>query len=164
MLGRIQPFNQKYTYLRDSNRNINSSIYYKKEIKMIKFRSPIYWEKKFNGQLSVLCQTCGVRYMTTFAKFKKNKECSDCVYKVVDQNIYVVYNTIQIAISESEKCGGKRDPMSVPDRPKIVEAIERVFKENKELLDKLGSDYDENGVPYWEHYEERLKHMEENGI
>jgi hypothetical protein len=54
--------------------------------------------------------------------------------------------------------------MSVPDRPKIVEAIERVFKDNKELLDKLGSDYDENGVPYWEHYEERLKYMEENGI
>ena len=54
--------------------------------------------------------------------------------------------------------------MSVPDRPKIVEAIERVFKDNKELLEKLGSDYDENVVPYWEHYEERLKYMEENGI
>jgi len=68
--------------------------------------------------------------------------------------------------------------MSVPDniRPKVVEAIERVFKENKELLEKLGSDYDENGVPYWENeggiitekhlqdYEERLKYMEENGI
>ncbi len=50
------------------------------------------------------------------------------------------------------------------DKPKIVEAIERVFKDNKELLEKLGSDYDENGVPYWEHYEERLKYMEENGI
>jgi len=68
--------------------------------------------------------------------------------------------------------------MSVPDniRPKVVEAIERVFKENKELLERLGSDYDENGVPYWENeggmvtkqhlqdYEERLKYMEENGI
>jgi len=56
--------------------------------------------------------------------------------------------------------------MSVPDniRPKVVEAIERVFKDNKELLDRLGSDYDENGVPYWEKYEERLKYMEENGI
>jgi hypothetical protein len=55
--------------------------------------------------------------------------------------------------------------MSVPDniRPKVVEAIERVFKENKDLLDKL-KDYDENGVPYWENYEERLKYMEENGI
>jgi hypothetical protein len=32
------------------------------------------------------------------------------------------------------------------------------------VLDKLGSDYDEDGVPYWEKYEERLKYMEENGI
>lgn len=24
------------------------------------------------------------------------------------------------------------------------------FKQNKELLDRLGSDYDENGIPYWE--------------
>lgn len=68
--------------------------------------------------------------------------------------------------------------MSVPDkiRPKVVEAINRVFDENKDLLDKLGSDYDENGVPYWEkheerlsleqieYYNERLKYMEENGI
>ena len=51
---------------------------------MIKFRSPIYWEKKFNGQLSILCQNCGTRYMTTFAKFEKRKICSNCVYKVVD--------------------------------------------------------------------------------
>jgi len=60
----------------------------------------------------------------------------------------------------------KRDPTSVPDsiKPKIVEAIERVFKDNKELLDKLGSDYDESGKAYWEKYEERLKYMEENGI
>ena len=49
------------------------------------------------------------------------------------------------------------------DRPKVVEAIERVFKENKELLDLL-SDTDEDGVSYWEKYEERLKYMEENGI
>jgi formylmethanofuran dehydrogenase subunit E len=51
---------------------------------MIKFRSPIYWDKKINGELSVLCQTCGTRYMTTFTKFKNSKLCSDCVYKVVD--------------------------------------------------------------------------------
>lgn len=30
------------------------------------------------------------------------------------------------------------------------EYIEAIVKENKELLDRLGSDYDENGVPYWE--------------
>jgi signal transduction histidine kinase len=40
---------------------------------MIKFRSPIYWEKKFNGRLSVLCQTCGSRYDTTFKKFERSK-------------------------------------------------------------------------------------------
>jgi hypothetical protein len=49
------------------------------------------------------------------------------------------------------------------DRTKVVEAIERIFKENKELLDLL-SDTDDDGVPYWEKYEERLKYMEENGI
>jgi hypothetical protein len=56
--------------------------------------------------------------------------------------------------------------MSVPDniRPKVVEAIDRVFKDNKDLLNKLGSDYDENEVAYWTKYEERLKYMEENGI
>jgi hypothetical protein len=42
------------------------------------------------------------------------------------------------------------------------------------VLDVLGSDYDENGVPYWEKWEdeggpvkdieERLKYMEDNGI
>ncbi len=37
------------------------------------------------------------------------------------------------------------------------------------VLDVIGSDYDENGVPYWEKWmddpaEERLKYMEENGI
>lgn len=32
------------------------------------------------------------------------------------------------------------------------------------ILDALGSDYDENGIPYWQKYEERLKHMEDNGI
>ena len=39
------------------------------------------------------------------------------------------------------------------------------------VLDKLGSDYDEDGIPYWENEggpvnapEERLKYMEENGI
>jgi hypothetical protein len=67
---------------------------------------------------------------------------------------------------KTKSAAEKRTPMSVPDniRPKVVEAIERVFKDNKELLDKLGSDYDENGVAYWEKYEERLKYMEENGI
>jgi hypothetical protein len=47
---------------------------------------------------------------------------------------------------------------------KVKAAIERVFKENEEMLDRLGSDYDASGVPYWEKYEERLKYMEDNGI
>ena len=47
---------------------------------------------------------------------------------------------------------------------KVKAAIERVFKENEEMLDRLGSDYDNDGVPYWEKYEERLKYMEDNGI
>ena len=43
-------------------------------------------------------------------------------------------------------------------------SIEAAFKENEEMLDRLGSDYDNDGVPYWEKYEERLKYMEDNGI
>jgi hypothetical protein len=43
-------------------------------------------------------------------------------------------------------------------------AIEKSFKDNEDLLNKLGSDYDENEVAYWTKYEERLKYMEENGI
>jgi hypothetical protein len=29
-------------------------------------------------------------------------------------------------------------------------AIQQAFEENKELLERLGSDYDENGIPYWD--------------
>ena len=47
---------------------------------------------------------------------------------------------------------------------RLKRVIEQVFEENAELLERLGSDYDENGKPYWEKYEERLKYMEENGI
>jgi hypothetical protein len=51
-------------------------------------------------------------------------------------------------------------------------AIQEAFEKNKELLEGLGSDYNEDGVPYWENKggpvqdssEERLKYMEENGI
>ena len=28
--------------------------------------------------------------------------------------------------------------------------IWRFARDNKELLERLGSDYDENGIPYWE--------------
>lgn len=28
--------------------------------------------------------------------------------------------------------------------------LEEIIKSNQELLERLGSDYDENGVPYWE--------------
>lgn len=52
-----------------------------------------------------------------------------------------------------------------PERSiRVKLAIEEAFKENQEMLDRLGSDYDADGVPYWEKYEERLKYMEENGI
>jgi hypothetical protein len=35
---------------------------------------------------------------------------------------------------------------------------------NDPVVKMLGSDYDENNIPYWKKYEERLKYMEENGI
>lgn len=51
-------------------------------------------------------------------------------------------------------------------------AIQEAFEKNAELLARLGSDYNEDGVPYWENEggpvqdssEERLKYMEENGV
>ena len=51
---------------------------------MIKFRSPIYWEHKFNATLSILCQNCGVRFNTTFKKYERNKSCPRFMYKAVD--------------------------------------------------------------------------------
>lgn len=33
---------------------------------------------------------------------------------------------------------------------KIRWAIRSMLKDNRELLERLGSDYDENGIPYWE--------------
>jgi len=46
----------------------------------------------------------------------------------------------------------------------LKENTKNSFVQNKEMLDRLGSDYDKGGVPYWEKYEERLKYMEDNGI
>jgi len=43
-------------------------------------------------------------------------------------------------------------------------SIEAAFKENKEMLDKLGSDCDSSGCHIGDKYEERLKYMEDNGI
>ena len=32
----------------------------------------------------------------------------------------------------------------------ISEVTKKIMIENAELLTRLGSDYDENGIPYWE--------------
>lgn len=32
----------------------------------------------------------------------------------------------------------------------LKQITKRVMEENAELLERLGSDYDENGIPYWE--------------
>lgn len=32
-------------------------------------------------------------------------------------------------------------------------AIKIIQADNKELMERLGSDYDEHGIPYWEHYD-----------
>lgn len=34
------------------------------------------------------------------------------------------------------------------------EAMEEAVKDNKEILDALGSDYDEDGIPYWERWKQ----------
>jgi hypothetical protein len=33
----------------------------------------------------------------------------------------------------------------------LATAIKIISEENKELLERLSSDYDDNGVPYWEY-------------
>lgn len=33
---------------------------------------------------------------------------------------------------------------------RVRKIAKRMIVENKEVLNRLGSDYDENGVPYWE--------------
>lgn len=33
---------------------------------------------------------------------------------------------------------------------KLKTAIDKTFEENKELLERLGSDYDKTGTPYWD--------------
>ena len=33
---------------------------------------------------------------------------------------------------------------------RLKSAIEKAFEENADLLERLGSDYDKNGKPYWE--------------
>ena len=33
---------------------------------------------------------------------------------------------------------------------KLKAAIQKAFDDNQDLLDRLGSDYDDNGIPYWE--------------
>jgi hypothetical protein len=61
----------------------------------------------------------------------------------------------------------KNDKYSIPPvRQEVSEAINHILDDPKttELLNKLGSDYDKNGIPYWHRYEERLKYMEDNGI
>jgi hypothetical protein len=35
--------------------------------------------------------------------------------------------------------------------------IERIMKENDEILKNLGSDYDEEGIPYWEKWGKESK-------
>lgn len=41
--------------------------------------------------------------------------------------------------------------------------IEETLK-NIDMSGEAWDDYDKDGKPYWEKYEERLKYMEENGI
>lgn len=38
-------------------------------------------------------------------------------------------------------------------RLKIRWIAYRMMKQNKELFKRLGSDYDENGIPYWEKWD-----------
>ena len=33
--------------------------------------------------------------------------------------------------------------------------IKRYTKQNEDILNNLGSDYDENGIPYWKKWEEK---------
>jgi hypothetical protein len=42
--------------------------------------------------------------------------------------------------------------------------MKRIMEEDKEILEALGSDYDEEGVPYWEKWGSKVKFDKEYPI
>jgi len=38
----------------------------------------------------------------------------------------------------------------------LTTAIKIIEEDNKELLERLGSDYDEEGIPYWDRYDGQI--------
>ena len=52
-----------------------------------------------------------------------------------------------VTISDAKKCDGRENMFR---KIKLRLAIWRMMRDNKELLERLGSDYDEHGIPYWE--------------
>lgn len=42
------------------------------------------------------------------------------------------------------------DEYDIDRTMRLKSAIKKAFEKNAELLERLGSDYDENGIPYWE--------------
>lgn len=84
--------------------------------------------------------------------------------KYIDYLCYNCWIKVSVPFEEFETalCQPCKD---FANRAKVLkENIKNSFVENKEMLDRLGSDYDAGGVPYWKNYEERLKYMEDNGI
>ena len=56
-----------------------------------------------------------------------------------------------IAISEAKSAAGEEMNSDDFDREFNLEQVIRITaSENAELLERLSSDYDENGIPYWE--------------
>lgn len=46
---------------------------------------------------------------------------------------------------------GPNGELDIFDHDSEIKAfIKQIVEEDKELLERIGSDYDENGVPYWE--------------
>lgn len=46
---------------------------------------------------------------------------------------------------------GPNGELDIFDQDSEIKAfIKQILEENDELLERLGSDYDENGIPYWE--------------
>ena len=50
--------------------------------------------------------------------------------------------------SEYPECNGTH---KITKNEKFRKALLQTMEDNKDLLNKMGSDYNQNGIPYWDH-------------
>lgn len=82
-------------------------------------------------------------------KFDSYSEYADYIYQD-NERILKKHLTLDWAIEELRKDREERDEY-------LLSIIEQSFIDHKNVLDKLGSDYDEDGIPYWEKWDKDEK-------